>query len=100
MMVLQRKFVGVFVPLRLTFLTKQRPIFANCTANLMRVPRPEGAIEAQLAERAIIRAWRLRRLYRIETGKFSKARKLWASTGPTLACDLETVYTRLSSQRD
>ena len=57
-------------------------------------------MEAQLAERAIICAWRLRRVYRIETGMFSKARKLWAPTGPTLANDIETVYTRLSSQRD
>ncbi len=31
---------------------------------------------------------------------FSKARKLWAPTGPTMASDIETVYTRLASQRD
>jgi hypothetical protein len=37
--------------------------------------RPNGAMEAQLSERAIICAWRLRRVYRIETGMFSKARK-------------------------
>jgi hypothetical protein len=67
---------------------------------LIRVLRPEGAMEAQLAERAVICAWRLRRVYRIETGMFSKARKLWAPTGPTLANDIETVYTRLASQRD
>lgn len=57
-------------------------------------------MEAQLAERAVICAWRLRRVYRIETGMFSKARKFWAPTGPTMASDIETVYTRLSSQRD
>jgi hypothetical protein len=66
----------------------------------MRVLRPEGAMEAQLAERAIICAWRLRRVYRIETGMFTKARQLWAPTGPTLANDIETVYTRLASHRD
>lgn len=57
-------------------------------------------MEAQLAERAVICAWRLRRVYRIETGMFSKARKLWVPTGPTVASDIETVYTRLASQRD
>jgi hypothetical protein len=57
-------------------------------------------MEAQLAERAMICAWRLRRVYRIETGLFTKARKLWAPTGPTLANDIETVYTRLASYRD
>jgi hypothetical protein len=74
--------------------------FRRFHRQLMRVLRPEGAMEAQLAERAVICAWRLRRVYRIETGMFSKARKLWAPTGPTLANDIETVYTRLSSQRD
>jgi hypothetical protein len=42
---------------------------------LMRVLQPKGAMEAQLSERAIVCAWRLRRVYRIETGMFSKARK-------------------------
>ena len=74
--------------------------FRRFHRQLMRVLRPDGAMEAQLAERAVICAWRLRRVYRIETGMFSKARKLWAPTGPTLANDIETVYTRLASQRD
>ena len=74
--------------------------FRRFQRQLMRVLRPDGAMEAQLAERAIICAWRLRRVYRIETGMFGKARKLWAPTGPTMANDIETVYTRLSSQRD
>jgi hypothetical protein len=65
--------------------------FRRFHRQLMRVLRPDGAMEAQLAERAVICAWRLRRVYRIETGMFSKARKLWAPTGPTLASDIETV---------
>ena len=74
--------------------------FRRFQRQLLGVLRPAGAMEAQLAERAVICAWRLRRVYRIETGMFSKARKLWATTGSTLANDIETVYTRLSSQRD
>src|SRR5689334_18692063 len=83
-----------------TFFDETEADFRRFHRQLMRVLRPEGAMEAQLAERASICAWRLRRVYRIETGMFSKARKLWAPTGPTLANDIETVYTRLSSQRD
>jgi hypothetical protein len=58
----------------------------------MRVLRPKGAMEAQLCERAVICAWRLRRVYRIETGLFSKARKCWTYGGPTIATDIDTVY--------
>jgi hypothetical protein len=71
--------------------------FRRFHRELMRVLRPKGAMEAQLSKRAIICAWRLRRVYRIETGMFSKARKSWAPGGPTMATD---IYTRLSSQRD
>jgi hypothetical protein len=35
----------------------------------MRVLRPKCAMEAQLCERAVICAWRLRRVYRIETSR-------------------------------
>jgi hypothetical protein len=70
--------------------------FRRFQRQLLRALRPDGAMEAQLAERAVICGWRLRRVYRM----FSKARKLWAPTGPTMANDIETVYTRLSSQRD
>jgi hypothetical protein len=74
--------------------------FRRFHRELMRVLRPKGAMEAQLCERAVICAWRLRRVYRIETGLFSKARKFWTSGGPTTPTDIDTVYTRLSSQRD
>jgi hypothetical protein len=74
--------------------------FRRFHRDLTRVLQPKGAMEAQLCERVIICAWRLRRVYRIETGMFSKARKSWAPGGPTIATDIETVYTRLSSQDD
>jgi hypothetical protein len=74
--------------------------FRRFHRELIRVLRPMGAMEAQLSERAVICAWRLRRVYRIETGMFSKARKSWAPGGPTMTADIDTVYTRLSSQRD
>lgn len=57
-------------------------------------------MEAQLSEHAVICAWRLRRVYRIETGMLSKARKSWVSGGPTMAADIDTVYMRLSLQSD
>jgi hypothetical protein len=74
--------------------------FRRFHGELMRVLRPKGAMEAQLCERVIICAWRLRRANRIETGMFNKARKFWAAGGPTITSDIDTVCTRLSSQRD
>jgi hypothetical protein len=74
--------------------------FRRFHRGLTRVLQPKGAMEAELCERVIICAWRLRRVYRIETGMFSKARKSWAPGGPTMATDIDTAYTRLSSQHD
>ncbi len=83
-----------------TVFDEEEEDFRRFHRELMRVLRPKGAMKAQLFERAVICAWRLRRVYRIETGLFGKARKSWTSGGPTMAIDIDTVYTRLSSQRD
>jgi hypothetical protein len=50
--------------------------FCRFHRQLMRVLRPKGAMEAQFFERAILCARRLRRVYRIETGMFSRAPKV------------------------
>jgi len=53
--------------------------FRRFHPELMRVLlQPKGGMEGQLSERAVICAWRLRRVYRIETGMLSKVRKSWA----------------------
>src|ERR1700689_5033113 len=43
----------------------------------MRACKPRGFVAQQLVERIAICAWRLRRVYRIETGLFSKYRADW-----------------------
>jgi hypothetical protein len=72
-----------------TVLDETNEDFPRFHRELMRVLRPKGAMEAQFFERAVICAWRLRRVYRIETGMFSKARKSWAPGGPTMAADID-----------
>ena len=61
---------------------------------------PKDAVEEVLVERIIICAWRLRRLYRIESGLFSKARTSWKDGVATITHDIELVFLRLASNDD
>ena len=67
---------------------------------LFRALKPKGPVERQLAERAVLCAWRLRRIYRIETGLFCKTRKGWAHGAATLSDEVEVLFLRLTSQDD
>lgn len=69
-------------------------------AELMTALRPEGAFEVNLAERVILCAWRLRRVYWIETGLFCKTRKSWSNGDAVATNDIEIVFLRLASQDD
>lgn len=69
-------------------------------AELISALRPRGAVEVALAERAVLCAWRLRRVYRIETGLFCKTRKTWVNGTPTTSDQIEVVFLRLASQDD
>jgi hypothetical protein len=69
-------------------------------AELMAALRPEGAFEANLAERVILCAWRLRRVYRIETGLFCKTRKSWSNGDAVATNDIDIVFLRLASHDD
>ena len=57
-------------------------------------------VEEVLVERIIICAWRLRRVYRIESGLFSKARTAWVDGVAKITRDLELVFLRLASHDD
>jgi len=61
---------------------------------------PKGAIEGQLAERVALCAWRLRRVYRIETRLFSKGRTSWSNGKPETTSDIDLVFLRLTGQGD
>ena len=59
---------------------------------------PEGAVEVHLAERAVLCAWRLQRVYRIETGLFGKRRKSWVNGEATSTNEVDVVFLRLAAQ--
>jgi hypothetical protein len=60
----------------------------------------KGAVESQLAERAALCAWRLRRVYRIETRLFSKGQTSWSNGKPETTADIDLVFMRLTGQGD
>jgi hypothetical protein len=61
---------------------------------------PQSTVELALAERAALCAWRLRRVYRIETGLFRKARKAWGNGAAATTNEIAVVFLRLASQED
>lgn len=60
----------------------------------------KDAVEEVLVERIVICAWRLRRVYRIESGLLSKARTSWKNGVATITHDIELVFLRLASDDD
>ena len=61
---------------------------------------PRGALEELLAERIAVCAWRLRRIYRIESGIFSKARVSAHNGKLKRTRDIELVFLRLTAHDD
>jgi hypothetical protein len=74
--------------------------FQAFQAKLETALQPKGAVELHLAERVALCAWRLRRVYRIETGLFRKTRKSWSNGAAAETQEIETVFLRLVSQDD
>jgi hypothetical protein len=69
-------------------------------AELVAALRPKGAVEQALAERAVLCTWRLRRVYRFETGLFRKARGAWSNGAAETTSDVAVVFLRLASNED
>ncbi len=57
-------------------------------------------VEEFMVERIVICAWRLRRVYRIESGLLSRARTSWNDGTPTITRDIDLVFLRLTSEED
>jgi hypothetical protein len=74
--------------------------FAVFHNELISALAPRGTVELALAERAVLCAWRLRRVYRIETGLFRKARKAWGNGAAASTNEIAVVFLRLASQED
>lgn len=61
---------------------------------------PKDALEEFLVERIVTSAWRLRRIYRIESGLYAKARVSVHSGKLKRTRDIELVFLRLTSHDD
>jgi hypothetical protein len=58
----------------------------------VRACNPKGFIEHQLVERVAICAWRLRRVYRIETRLFRKYRTQWTNGAAKLSNEIKVAF--------
>ena len=63
----------------------------------IRACKPKGFVEQQLVERIAICAWRLRRVYRIESGIFSKYGMDWIKGTTGLPVSIETIFFRATA---
>ena len=61
---------------------------------------PRDRMEEVLVERIAACAWRLRRIYRIETGLFAKARTSFQNGKRARTRDIELVFLRLTANDD
>jgi hypothetical protein len=61
---------------------------------------PKDRMEELLVERIVACAWRLRRIYRIETGLFAKARTSFQNGKRARTRDIELVFLRLTANDD
>lgn len=61
---------------------------------------PKDRMEEVLVERIVACAWRLRRVYRIESGLFAKARTSFQNGKRARTRDIELVFLRLTANDD
>jgi len=86
--------------LRVLLFDESADEFLQFYRNIMAALGPRDAVEDILAERVITSAWRLRRVYRIESGLFSKARVSVHNGKLKRTRDIELVFLRLTSHDD
>jgi len=79
---------------------EEAPEFERFVHKWMRACKPRGFIEQQLVERIAICAWRLRRLYRIETDLFNKCRTDWTKGETRLPIAIETTFFRAAANEN
>jgi len=82
---------------RVILFDERQEEFERFYAGLIAALKPQGPMEAQLAERIAINAWRLRRAYRIESGLFERARSAWREGATEQTSDIDLVFLRLST---
>lgn len=62
--------------------------------------KPRNPVEALLAERVALRAWRLRRCYRIEATMFENVRRNWGNGPATVMTRIEHLFVRVTAYDD
>jgi len=62
--------------------------------------KPGDPVEAQIAERIAVCAWRLRRSYRIEAAMFENVRRSWVNGAPTVTSRIEHLFVRVTAHDD
>jgi hypothetical protein len=87
-------------PHRITVFDEEPKTFARFRARLLGALAPTDALERFLADRVVACAWRLRRVYRVESGLFAKARSAWREGVVTLTPDIAIVFLRLAAEDD
>jgi hypothetical protein len=63
----------------------------------VRAFKPKGFVEHQLVERIAICAWRLRRVYRIETKLFDRYRTEWINRVANISKEIDLAFFRLTT---
>ena len=87
-------------PLRLLLFDELADEFLRFYRSLLTALGPKDALEEILVERVATSAWRLRRVYRIESGLFAKARVSAHNGKLKRTRDIELVFLRLTSHDD
>jgi hypothetical protein len=86
--------------LRVTLFDESEQEFLEFHQGLVDALSPRDMIEDLLVERLATSAWRLRRIYRIESGLFSKARVSAHNGKFKRTRDIELVFLRLTAEED
>jgi len=86
--------------LRVVLFDESPEAFAQFCDGLAGALSPKDAMETLLVERIAICAWRLRRIYRIESGLFEKARTSWHDGQIKRTRDIELVFLRFTAHDD
>jgi hypothetical protein len=86
--------------LRVTLFDESEQEFLEFHRGLVDALSPRDMVEDLLVERLATSAWRLRRIYRIESGLFSKARVSMHNGTLKRTRDIELVFLRLTAEDD
>jgi len=87
-------------PLRITLFDEEPATFARFRTKFLSALAPRDQLERVLAGRIVACAWRLRRVYRIESGLYARARSSWRDGVMTITPDIAIVFLRLAAEDD